>query len=118
MRLSLQARLRLLAGVAQAVQHAHARLVVHRDLKPGNILVDEEGVAHLLDFGIAKLLDAGGVAPCGPLTLLAAATPAYAAPEQLRGEQVDTAADIYALGAIAFELLAGQRPPQAGLQVY
>ncbi|MGB8634443.1 MAG: tetratricopeptide repeat protein [Rhodanobacteraceae bacterium] len=114
--LSLQARLRLLAGVAQAVQHAHARLVVHRDLKPGNILVDEEGVAHLLDFGIAKLLDAGGVAPCGPLTLLAAATPAYAAPEQLRGEQVDTAADIYALGAIAFELLAGKRAPQAGLQ--
>ncbi len=115
--LSLQARLRLVAEVARAVQHAHARLIVHRDLKPGNILVDEAGVPHLLDFGIAKLLDAGAAASCGPLTLLAAATPAYAAPEQLRGEQVDTAADIYALGAIAFELLTGKRPPQVITQV-
>lgn len=110
--LSLAARLRLLAVVAQAVQHAHGRLVVHRDLKPGNILVDEAGMPHLLDFGIAKLLDAGVAAQAGPLTLLAAATPAYAAPEQLRGEQVDTAADIYALGVIAFELIVGTRPPQ------
>ena len=107
--LSVDTRLRLLARIARAVHHAHTRLVVHRDLKPGNILVDGEGKPHLLDFGIAKLLDAG-VTASGPLTLLAAATPAYAAPEQLRGERVGTAADIYALGVIAFELLTGSRP--------
>lgn len=109
--LSLSARLRLLVIVAEAVQHAHSHLVVHRDLKPGNILVDDAGTPHLLDFGIAKLLDAGSAAQSGPLTLMAAATPAYAAPEQLRGEQVGTAADVYALGVIAFELIAGTRPP-------
>ena len=106
-------RLRLLVDIARAVHHAHTRLVVHRDLKPGNILVDETGSAHLLDFGIAKLLDSGAASSSGPLTLMGAATPAYAAPEQLRGEQVGTAADIYALGVIAHELLCGIRPQDA-----
>jgi len=102
-------RMRLLIQVARAVHHAHTRLIVHRDLKPGNILVDRHGQPHLLDFGIARLLQNEAVG-AGPLTLLAASTPAYAAPEQKRGRAVGTSADIYALGVIAYELLTGTRP--------
>lgn len=109
--LSVPERMRLLKDIAEAVHHAHAHLVVHRDLKPGNILVDAQGKPHLLDFGIAKLLDPAAAG--SSMTLLAAATPAYAAPEQLRGEHVGTAADIYALGVIAHELVAGVRPPHS-----
>ena len=111
--LSLAARLRLIERTARVVHHAHTHLVVHRDLKPSNILVDDEGNPHLLDFGIAKLLDKSHERRPGTMTLLAASTPAYAAPEQLRGESVGTRADIYSLGVIAYEILCGKRPPRA-----
>lgn len=106
--LDLHARLRLMSRVCRAVHHAHTRLVVHRDLKPGNILVDEAGNPYLVDFGLAKLLESAG-GESGPMTLMAAATPGYAAPEQQRGEPVGTAADIYALGVTLGELVSGQR---------
>lgn len=111
--LSLSERLRLIERTARVVQHAHAHLVVHRDLKPSNILVNGDGNPHLVDFGIAKLLDKSNERRPGTITLLAASTPAYAAPEQLRGESVGTRADIYSLGVIAYELISGKRPPRA-----
>jgi serine/threonine protein kinase len=97
--------------VVAAVAHAHARLVVHRDLKPSNILVTEDGQVKLLDFGIAKLLDQG-LAEETALTQQAgrAFTPEYAAPEQFQGLPLTTAADVYALGVVLFELLTDQRP--------
>jgi eukaryotic-like serine/threonine-protein kinase len=106
----------LLARLARAVAHAHARGVVHRDIKPGNVLVDRAGEPHLLDFGIAALRPEGhsgtgadglgrAVAPAQP-----ALTPAYAAPEQRRGEAGGVPADIYALGRLAWQLLSGRRP--------
>ena len=92
------------------MQFAHQRLVVHRDLKPGNILVTQEGDVKLLDFGIAKLIEADtGVA----LATQQVMTPAYASPEQVRGEAVTTATDIYALGVILYELLTGSSPYRA-----
>jgi serine/threonine-protein kinase len=105
-------RLRLFLQVCDAVAHAHAQLVVHRDLKPSNILVDADGQAKLLDFGVAKLLDddAEGLTRTG----LAALTPEYAAPEQWVGEPASVAADVYALGVVLFELLSGQRPHAGG----
>ncbi len=101
----LDTRLRLFLAICAAVDHAHRLLVVHRDLKPGNVLVDAQGQPHLLDFGVAKLLDeeAGE-------TTLAALTPAWAAPEQLRGEPVSTATDVYALGLVLCRLLSGGLP--------
>ncbi|MFN3565947.1 MAG: protein kinase domain-containing protein, partial [Burkholderiaceae bacterium] len=109
--LDVAARLRLFLQVARAVAHAHARLVVHRDLKPANILVTEAGEVRLLDFGIAKLLE-DGRAQETELTQLAgrALTPDYAAPEQVLGQPIGTAADVYVLGVLLFELLTGQRP--------
>lgn len=104
--LSLQARLRLFQKVCAAVDHAHGQLVVHRDLKPGNVLVGADGEPKLLDFGIARLLDDSQAEATS-----SALTPAYAAPEQLRGEPVSTATDVYALGLLLFRLLAGQLPP-------
>ena len=109
--LPLRERVALFLQVADAVAHAHAKLVVHRDLKPSNILVTAAGQARLLDFGIAKLI---GEAQAGQpeLTQNAARvmTPWYAAPEQVRGEPVSTATDTYALGVVLFELLTGSRP--------
>jgi serine/threonine-protein kinase len=108
-KLSVSDRLRLFEGVCSAVQHAHRSLVVHRDLKPGNILVTEEGVPKLLDFGIAKLLDPGVAGGVSAETIVAL-TPDYASPEQVRGRAITTATDVYSLGVILYELLTGQRP--------
>ncbi len=109
--LSVEGRLDLLVQVMAAVAHAHARLVVHRDLKPGNILVTTDGQVRLLDFGIAKLL-AGDRTRATALTEYAgrALTLDYASPEQIRGEPLGTASDIYAMAVVAFEVLAGERP--------
>lgn len=107
--LGLSERVALFLAVCDAVGHAHARLVVHRDLKPGNLLVTAEGQVKLLDFGIARLLDADAdteaTASHAPLF-----TPGYAAPEQRRGEPASTAADVYALGVLLCELLGGISP--------
>lgn len=107
---SLAERLRLIQAVAEAVQFAHANAVIHRDLKPSNILVKDDGSVRLLDFGIAKHLDPTEGAADQTRTGLRMMTPAYAAPEQLRGERVGTYTDVYALGAVLYEVLAG-RPP-------
>jgi eukaryotic-like serine/threonine-protein kinase len=103
--LSVEQRLELFLQVCDAVAYAHRNLIVHLDLKPSNILVTEEGVVKLLDFGTSKL-----IRPDSLLTTTVMATPAYASPEQLRNEPVTTACDVYSLGAILFELLSGQRP--------
>jgi serine/threonine-protein kinase len=102
--LDLRARLRLFVQLCRAVQHAHQRLVVHRDIKPGNILVREDGTPVLLDFGIGKLLDATD----REATATHVFTPAYAAPEQVAGRAVTTAADIWGLGCVLHELLSGR----------
>jgi len=111
--LDIRARLRLFLQVAQAVAHAHARLVVHRDLKPSNILVTGDGEVRLLDFGIAKLLE-GGQAHETELTRLSgrALTLAYASPEQVSGEPIGVASDVYSLGVVLYELLTGSLPYQ------
>ena len=110
-RLSVRERLDLFRQVLSAVQYAHAHLVIHRDLKPANILVTEEGQVQLLDFGIAKLLSEREAKET-ELTQLGgrALTPDYAAPEQIAGTPITTAADVYSLGVMLYELLAGQRP--------
>ena len=109
--LTLDQRLHLFLQLADAVAHAHRNLLVHRDLKPGNVLVDDKGQVKLLDFGIAKALDpleghdgsatVGGQRPY---------TPHYASPEQVRGEPVSTATDVYSLGVLLYQMLTGTRP--------
>jgi WD40 repeat protein/serine/threonine protein kinase len=110
-RLSVRERLELYRQVLNAVQYAHAHLVIHRDLKPANILVTADGQVQLLDFGIAKLLSEGEAKET-ELTQLGgrALTPDYAAPEQIAGSPITTAADVYALGVMLYELLTGERP--------
>lgn len=111
--LTVKERLRLFKDVCNAVQFAHQKLIVHRDLKPSNIFVEEDGTVKLLDFGIAKALKPGeilselvAVTKTGLLPL----TPAYASPEQIRGESITTSSDIYQLGVMLYELLAGITP--------
>lgn len=119
--LGIEARIGLFLDVLKAVAHAHANLIVHRDLKPANVLVSLDGEVKLLDFGIAKLLDADAevgdsrVTPSSALTRDAGAafTPQYAAPEQLAHGQVTTGTDVYALGVLLYVLLSGQHPAGA-----
>ena len=109
--LDIKERLKLFATVAEAVAHAHGQSIVHRDLKPSNVLVDDAGQVRLLDFGIAKMLDAQHdgqdpltYLPHGPLT------PEYASPEQIRGQEVTSASDVYQLGVLLYELLTDRLP--------
>lgn len=110
--LTVVARVALVEQVCAAVEYAHQRLVVHRDLKPSNILVDHAGAPKLLDFGIAKLLDEPDTDPRSPVTRTGHiyATARYASPEQLRHEPVTTATDVYQLGVLLYEVLAGVHP--------
>lgn len=107
--LSIDERLKLFRKICEAVRFAHRNLIIHRDLKPANILVDADGEPKLLDFGIAKLINAGGESDLTE-TRQRAFTPEYASPEQIKGETVTTASDVYALGIVLYELLTGERP--------
>jgi len=109
-RLDIPARVRLFVQIVQAVAHAHGRHVVHRDIKPANVLVDAEGQAHLLDFGIAKLLDDSGDDRVLTQDTSRVMSAAYAAPEQFLHQAATTATDLYSLGVTLFELLTGRRP--------
>ncbi len=106
LQLPVRSRVRLLVDVCSAVIHAHRNLVIHRDLKPGNVLVDKSGAVKLLDFGTAKLLDATERTDVTTLPLL---TPRYASPEQLRNAPLTIASDVYSLGLASYEILAGHR---------
>ena len=114
--LSTEARLRLFLQVCEAVEYAHWSLIVHRDLKPSNILVTTGGQVKLLDFGIAKLVEHADAGADLTVTGIQMLTPAYASPEQLGGQAVTAATDIYSLGVVLYELLTGQMPfPVKGL---
>jgi serine/threonine protein kinase len=117
-RLSVRERLALFRTVCSAVQYAHQNLVVHRDLKPHNILVTAGGTPKLLDFGIAKILSPQHSEENLPrtVTVLRMLTPDYASPEQLRHEPISTATDVYSLGVILYKLLTGHSPYRVSAQ--
>src|SRR5665213_1224187 len=105
--LDLRARVEMVRQLCAAVEYAHRNLIVHRDIKPGNVQVTADGSPRLLDFGVAKLIENEDLTAATSLPML---TPRYASPEQLRGEPVTTATDVYSLGVLLFELLTGSLP--------
>jgi serine/threonine protein kinase len=111
-KLATTERLNLFLQICSAVQYAHQRLIIHRDIKPGNILVDAEGIPKLLDFGIAKILESSEATNQAEQTisLVRLLTPEFASPEQVKGETITTASDVYSLGAVLYELLTGRTP--------
>ena len=102
---SIDDRLKLFRSVCEAVEYAHSQAVIHRDLKPSNILVRSDGTVRLLDFGIAKQLEDVNVSADVTRTSFRFLTPAYASPEQIRGDRVGIQSDVYSLGVILYELL-------------
>lgn len=114
--LPVEERLALFRKACEAIEYAHRSLVIHRDVKPSNILVNEQGEVKLLDFGIAKLLEPGPDSVALTMTGMRFFTPDYASPEQIHGDGVTTATDVYSLGAVLYEMLTGRRPH--GLEKY
>lgn len=114
-KLGVRARIELFQQVCSAIAYAHQNLLIHRDIKPDNILVTEDGVVKVLDFGIAKLLDPASLPFAAPRTRtgLRPMTPGYASPEQIRGQPATTRSDVFVLGALLFELLTGYSPVKA-----
>lgn len=115
-KLGIDARIQLFLEVVGAVAHAHSNLIVHRDIKPSNVFVKRDGQVKLMDFGIAKVLADDGISPNLTAEVGRVLTPHYAAPEQLNGDAITTATDVYLLGILLFELLTGQHPTGSGHQ--